>query len=259
MNKHLSQCLDVLRDRKLLPDDTLAVFVVGSTARGWTHATSDIDVVVITRSVFRSDQTQPLLVSLSPEVLPVSVFSALDRRWEVKYWADDQVDQLYNKVTWDAFEEDQTIGDRFGEVEELFLGRLLSCAVISGGDWISSRQRQLGDSAFRSLLVMRALTEADEAAETAIGQMMAGDAECAVLSAREAFGWAVQAILVDQHQYDSGVKWRPRRFRLVAPGLLTFDEYWAIETMRDFDPVAPETWVQRVVEVCKKVSMEIEV
>ncbi|MFG2349681.1 nucleotidyltransferase domain-containing protein [Streptomyces phaeochromogenes] len=259
MNEPLAKCLDVLRGEDLLPDDTLAVFVVGSAARGWAHATSDIDVVVITKSPLQSERTQLLLVPLVPGSLSVATFSALDKRWEVKYWQDAQVDQLYRKVTWKAFEEDQTIGDRLTEVEELFLGRLLSCVVISGDDWILGRQRELADSAFRSLLVMRALTEADEAAETAIGQIAAGDSECAVLCAREAFGWAVQAILIDQHQYDSGVKWRPRRFRLVAPALLTFDEYWSIETMREFDPTAPEVWVERVVEVCKKVSMEIEV
>ncbi|MFD7244519.1 nucleotidyltransferase domain-containing protein [Streptomyces massasporeus] len=259
MKEHIAACPDVLRDEGLMPEDAVAVFIVGSAARGWAHATSDIDVVVITSSPFVNERTQPLVVPLSPPALPVVAFSRMGKRWEVKYWEEAQVDQLFGKVTWEAFEQDETVGDRLSEVEELFLGRLMSCAVISGDEWIVSRQREVSDSAFRSLLLMRALTEADEATETAVGQITAGDVECAVLSAREAFGWAVEAILVDQRQYDAGVKWRPRRFSLVGPTLLTFEEYWAIETMRDFDPATPELWVQRVIDICKMVSMEIEV
>jgi hypothetical protein len=255
-----SHCQGVLVERGLLPDDALSVFVVGSMARGWATEASDVDLVVVTRDRFEGgDKAYSLDVPLRPGSLPTIAFDHDGRRWEIRYWLDDQVDQLFDKVSWDTFDADHKVGDRLVEAEQLFLERLVSCVPVIGDDWVLRRREQLGESAFRSLLVMQGLTKVDAKTRTALGQLAAGDIESAVLSARDAFGWAMDALLDGHGEHGALVKWRARRFRAAEPTLLSFDEYWALETMRDYDPADPGEWIRRVVVLCKRVSMEVEI
>jgi predicted nucleotidyltransferase len=255
-----SYCEGVLADRGLLPDDTPSVYVVGSMARGWATLASDIDLVVVTTEPFEGGGEMFMVdVPLRPGAVPTVAFNHGDRRWEIRYWLDDQVDQLFEKVSWAAFDADRKVGDRLVETEQLFLERLVSCAPVIGQDWVRRRRDQLAESAFRSLLVMQGLNKTDARTRTALAQLAAGDVESAVLSARDAFGWAMDSLLDGHGEHGALVKWRARRFRAAAPKLLTFDEYWALETMRDYDPGNPGEWIRRVVAVCKQVSMEVEI
>jgi hypothetical protein len=255
-----SHCQGVLADRGLLPDDALSVIVVGSMARGWASAASDIDLVVVTKHQYEAgDKAFTLTLPLRPDSVPTVAFDHDNRRWELRYWLDDQVDQLFDKVSWDALETDTKVGDRLVESEQIFLERLVTCVPVIGEDWVLRRREQLGESAFRSLLVMQSLTKVDAKTRTALGQLAAGDVESAVLSARDAFGWAMDALLDGHGEHGALVKWRARRFRAARPELLTFDEYWALETMRDYDPDNPGEWIRRVVALCKRVSMEVEI
>ncbi len=54
-------------------------------------------------------------------------------------------------------------------------------------------------------------------------------------------------------------KWRSRRMRLVDTPVLPYERYWELETMRTFDPEAPEVWVREVIAVCQRISMEVSV
>jgi hypothetical protein len=54
-------------------------------------------------------------------------------------------------------------------------------------------------------------------------------------------------------------KWRARRMRDAAPGALSFDQYWSMETMQDLDPADPGNWVRRTISWCKATAMEIEI
>lgn len=257
MTGTLPDCTEVLAGLKLIPATELSTFVVGSTARGWAHATSDVDVVVISDEPFVDDRAVTLELPLDPGSLPTVSFHHDGRRWEVKYWLDRQVDQLLGKVTWERLDEART-GDRLTEVELLFLSRLRTCATVTGREWVRRQRERLDGSAFRSVLIMQALTKSDDAAEVAIGQLAAGETECAVLSARLAFGFAVDALLAGHGEYEMNVKWRARRLRTVAPALLSFEDYWAVETMRDYRPEQPGRWVEQVVGFCKTVSLEVE-
>lgn len=260
MTPDFSHCPGVLADRDLLPDDALSVFVVGSMARGWANDASDIDLVVVTRDRFEGgEKAFSLDVPLRPGSLPTVAFDHDGRRWEIRYWQDSQVTQVFEKVGWDAFEADRKVGDRLVEAEQLFLERLVSCVPVLGTEWVADRREQLSSSAFRSLLVMQGLTKVDAKTRTALAQLAAGDVESATLSARDAFGWAMDTLLHGHDEHGALVKWRARRFRAAAPSLLTFDEYWALETMRDYDPADPGDWIRRVVALCKKVSLEVEI
>lgn len=246
-----------LGELDLLPTNALATYVVGSTARGWAHGTSDTDLVVVSAEPI----AEPHLfmpVPLDPDTVPVAQFSHDGRRFEVKYWLDRQVDQLFDKISWSTFAADHEIEYRLAIAEQVFCARLMCCVPLSGQDWIEQRRRQLTDSAFRSIMIGQALAEADDAIKAAVGQLAAGNAEDAVLLARTAFESVAEALLFDRGDYEAGPKWRARRFRTAAPEHLTFERYWSIQSMRTFDPMNPERWVTMVIELCQQITLEIE-
>jgi hypothetical protein len=254
-----AHCLPALRELGLLPGTELAAFVVGSTVRGWDHGASDLDLVVVCAERFRDERLVRVTVPLSPGEVDAIGFMREGRRWEVKYWLDDQVDQVLDKVSRDSFEHDRTAGARLVPTEEILLGRMATCHPLSGPDWVRRRLRQIEESAFQAYMLTDILTEADTKAETAMGQLASGDLPSAVLSARDAFGYAIDALLVGHGEYPSPPKWRARRFQEAKPELLTFEEYWEIETMRGYDPADPAKWVEQVVDLCKDIAMEVEI
>ncbi|WP_327035182.1 nucleotidyltransferase domain-containing protein [Micromonospora ureilytica] len=259
MNQNFSEYVDVLREQNLLPSSTRCVFVTGSLARGWVHETSDIDLVVVSAEPFEDDRLAEITVVLEPDSLGLAAFTHEGRRGEVKYWLDTQVDQLFGKVSRKAFDEDQRIGSRLTEVEEFFLGRLGTCIPILGEDWLLRRQQDLQESAFQRFMIMQALNNSDRAADAAFGLLASGEADGAVLAARQAFGWSMEALLINHGEYSVDMKWRPRRMRVAAPSLVSYEQYWSIETMREYSTQNPGEWVETVVDLCKELSMEIEV
>jgi hypothetical protein len=260
MNENrFAHCLPVLRELGLLPGTEPAAFVAGSTVRGWDHGASDLDLVVVCAERFRDDRLVRVTVPLSPGEVDAIGFTHEGRRWEVKYWLDDQVDQVLAKVSRESFENHRTAGARLVPDEEILLGRMATCHPLSGADWVERRRRQIEESAFQVYVLTDLLTETDTKAETAMGQLASGDLPSAVLSARAAFGYAVDALLAGHGEYPSPPKWRARRFQEAKPELLSFEEYWEIETMRSYDPADPGKWVEQVVTLCKDIAMEVEI
>jgi hypothetical protein len=253
--------LEKLHALGLLPGDHVAVFCVGSVARGWANASSDFDLNVVTAQPWSgAAQGSMIPVSTRPGAVPVTETYVDGRRWEAKYWLDTQVDQILAKVAWERFEGATDSLKVLLPTEELFLERLVSCLPLSGVAWVQRRQRELASTAFRAFVTSRSLAEADDAVEDALGQLGSGDIESAVLSARKGLGHIVDAILESAGNYGSHTpKWRARRFREVSPEQLTFDEYWRLETMRDFDAADPRPWIEHVCARCKDLSLDVEI
>lgn len=260
MNDGFADCLAELEQRSLLPGSALAVFGVGSVARGWANPQSDFDVNIVSVQPWPTAAGKGLRVPLDPPSVPTEIFPAGGRRCETKYWLDSQVDQLLAKVSWEQFNAGQVAGELLIDTEELFLERLVTCVPLTGADWVRRRRDELDASAFRAFVVTRSLAEADGCVEDAMGQLTAGDTHSAVISARKAFGHAVDALLESVGEYGSQTpKWRARRFRAAAPAALGFDDYWAVETMRTFDPDHPAKWVEMVARMCKEISIDADV
>lgn len=256
----LLTCVPTLAERGLLPEDVRSVIVGGSMATGWAAPTSDIDLVVVTGERFDADSRVHLTEApLTPDTLPTTAFQLGERRWEIRYWTDDQIDQLLDKVCWERFGTDRRTGEKLVELEEVFLERLHTSLPLHGEGWLERRRQQVQSSAFRAILLFRALGNADDRVDTAVAQLAAGDPDTAVLAVRDAFGWAMDALLMASGSYGALVKWRARRFKEARPRLLTFDEYWAIETMRDYSPDRAGDWITAVARLCKRVSMEVEI
>ncbi len=261
MNDRFAGCLGELERQALLPDSYVAAMLVGSASRGWDNGQSDYDIYLVSPQPWQdSEQGMGLRVPLAPPLVPIAVLHVDGRRWEVKYWLDSQVDQMLAKVSWKRFENGRVADQFLVDTEEVFLERVITCVPLAGVDWVQRRRDELSRSAFGAFVVTRSLAKADDSIEDAAGQLAAGDAESAVISARKAFGHMVDALLESVGEYGYWTpKWRVRRLRAAAPAALPFAQYWAIETMRDFDPRCPATWAEQVLRACRELSMKIVV
>jgi hypothetical protein len=248
-----------LESRGLTTDDTLALLCVGSMARGWANEGSDIDVYVITEAAAKPSGASQMTVPLSPPVIPAVIDHVDDRRWEIKYWTDGQVDGMLSKVDRTRLASG-SVGDELAEIEENFIERLVSARSITRPEWLARRKQQVTDSTYRAYLVTRSLNKAEGSAEDAVGQLAADDLCCAVLSAHGAMRHTVDALLESMGCFGSlSPKWRPRRMRDASPSLLSFDEYWDMETMRGLDRADPREWIRSIVAWCERTAGEIEV
>lgn len=252
-------CLDELRRNDLLPPSYEAVYAGGSLVRGWGNARSDLDIYVIVDEPWPGKDPQIDTVSLDPDSIPVEVIYVDDRRWDIEYWLDRQVDQLFAKIGVEQFESVQPAGKRMMAPEVAFLQRFAHAAPVDKDEWLLERKRQLDASPLHSIMALRALHQMDIYTEDVVGQLAAGDVDSAVLSAKLAFRWGIEALLSSHGEFGESTKWFARRFRAAQPTELSFDEYWALETMQTFDPTAPEKWVKEVLRTCQKIASEIDV
>jgi hypothetical protein len=260
MGASYGSCLEQLGRRGLLPADHAAVFVAGSVVRGWGNAGSDLDIDVVLTKALSWDTSASVRVALDPDTVQVEFAQVGGRRWDIAYWLDEQVDQLFEKVSWDRFDLYRATGDLLATEEMEFLDRLTYAVPMTGERWLARRRRQIEQSAARDVIASRALKLADLFVEDAIGQLRADDLESAVLSARLAFGYTVDALLASHGQLGLSGKWRARRFRQVTDqDVLTFEAYWAVETMQTFDREAPGAWVEQVVELCRTTARGVAI
>lgn len=256
----LDACFARLGEQGCLPDARLAAMLVGSTALGWANDDSDFDFYIVVDEPFPAEPEEIVQVPPEPGFVAVAARYVGDRRCELKYWLDSQVDAMLARVGWEEYERMGSVAKPLSLAEELFLGRLSACVALDGADWVDRRKRQLDDSALRPMLVGQSLAKADAYAEDALGQLSAGDVDSAVLSAHLGLGHTVDALLESRGVFGSATrKWRARRFRAAALDNPGFDEYWRLQTMAGFDPSAPGAWVIEVVSWCKDLEATIEI
>jgi len=256
---NLADIETTLKTKNLIPASCLAIFVGGSLARGWQHARSDADLYVVSTEPWTGEADGFNAVALDPATVPTNSSYLDGRRIEVRYWTDDQIDQLLGKVTWERFRETDSIGDRINKAESYLLARLSTALVVSGVDWIDRRREQLADSAFRPMLTMRALAVADSYVEDALGMLESGDQHAAILAAHGALVAAADALAANQGELGVEDKWRARRMAAISSPVLPFDRYWELTTMRSYDPEQPKRWVEDVLELCRTVALEVEI
>ena len=259
MENGYRDCLDELGRHGLLPPSYEAVWAGGSLVRGWGNDRSDLDIYVVVKEPWQTGSAQIDSVALHPDTIPVDGTYVDKRRWDVEYWLEDQVDQLFAKVSADELESIQPAGKRMMDPEVAFLQRFSHAAPIDKDEWLEERKRQLEASPLDSVMALRALHMMDIYTEDVVGQLDAGDVDSAVLTSKIAFRYAIDALLASHGEFGESPKWFARRFRAANPPELGYDEYWAFETMRSFDPEAPERWVEEVLMLCRKISSEVSV
>jgi hypothetical protein len=250
---HLTQ----LARRDLLPPDHLAVFLAGSRVRGWGNVSSDLDVYVISEQEWTGAGGARAVVTVRPERIIVETRVIDRQRWDIQYWLDSQVTQVLAKVSWQEFDTNFSASNLLTSAEADLLERLSYAVPLAGEDWLAKRREEIQGSALRPVMVARALHWAGVFAEDARGQLASGDVESAVLSARLAFGSAIRALLADNGKFAQSPKWFARQFRETEQNVLSFQEYWDIETMRTYDPADPARWVEDVMMVCDRISLNV--
>ncbi|GAA3028160.1 hypothetical protein [Actinokineospora globicatena] len=252
--------MGTLAEHGALPAEHIAVCAVGSLARGWANSSSDYDFNVVADRVPQATGSRTIRVPLRTPSVPTRVVQVDGRRWEFKYWTNTQVSEMLAKVSWDRFESGRSPTDVLAEDEELFLERLTTCVALDGAEWVARRSAQLADSAFRAFVTTRSLAAADNRVADALGQLAAGDHLSAALSARQAWGHVVDALLESRGNYGSRIpKWRARRFQETSPDELRLSEYWAIETMSGYEQDEPVPWIQDTISACRGLALDIEV
>jgi hypothetical protein len=246
-----AKCLSHLEDLDLLPDDLVAVLGVGSAARGWGNESSDLNFYVVSAAPWTREGVAAKSAPLRPPAVPVSVVRVDGTVWKLKHWSDGQVEQILAKVTWERFAERSRDASPLAEIEELFVERLESAIPMFGEPWLQRRRQQARDSAFRAFSALGSAAAAERGARDALSRLAANDPHGAVLTARQAFGHAVDAFLDSRGNHGSFTpKWRARRLAETVPDCLSFDRYWALETAAGLDPAAPGAWVREVADTC---------
>ncbi|GGO82154.1 hypothetical protein [Wenjunlia tyrosinilytica] len=260
MTYDMSGVVAELERRKLLPEHYDTVFASGSLIRGWGNPTSDLDVHVVTRDAWTSGIDETNHVALEPNTLQYEQIFVAGRRWDIEYWTASQVEQVLAKASTEQFDDDQGAWRTLSYHEIALLERLPYAAAADSGAWLEAVRGRLADSAHRSILIVNSLKQADSYTEDAAGQIARGDVHSAVIASRTAFNHAVDALTASLGQFGSlWPKWRARRMQILDPELLPFEEYWAIETMRSFDPENPQKWIEQTIAVCQTISTEVSV
>ncbi|MFJ4655869.1 hypothetical protein ACIP5Y_31715 [Nocardia sp. NPDC088792] len=246
--------------RELLPAAYDTVIASGSLIRGWGNPTSDLDILVVTREPWVSSIGETNHVALEPGSLQYEITFVDNRRWDIEYWTAGQVEQVTAKVSHEQFTADKGAWRTLSHHEFALLERLPYAAPADDGAWLERTRSALAASAHRSVLVVNSLRQADSYTEDAAGQVERGDLHSAVISTKNAFSHAVDALQASLGQFGSlWPKWRARRMQILDPEILPFTDYWAVETMRTFDPDNPRKWVEETIAVCQRISMEVSV
>lgn len=249
-----------LRDLGLLPEALVCAFASGSLVRGWGNATSDLDVVVISEQPWTSTAGTTTPVLLDPPALQWEHTRIGELPLEVEYWTAAQLDECLGKFA----PGDEPAGAKpwvgLSHDERSFLERLPYARPLAGGAAVEGYRRRLQDSTFTHSFLCSSFDSMDGFIEDALGQADAGDVRSAVLSARLAFGHAVDALLAEAGQYGSRwPKWQARRFAEAKQTLVSDEEYWGIHTMADYDPDDPAAWVARVARICQRIATHVTI
>jgi hypothetical protein len=236
------------------------VYVSGSVARGWSNENSDLDIYVVTAEPWAGGPDEAAPVALDPNVIPVVATRVGRTRWDIEYWLDSQVEQLIHKVSWASFDRQPSTSPQATGLlpyELNFLERLPYAVALAGEQWLAARRAQAACSAVTSFAASYQVQMAEAFLEDAVGQLKAADIHSSVLSAKMAFGHAVDALLASRGEVGRSWKWRARRFQEVDQDVLKFEDYWALETMRGYDPENPARWVEEVVRTCRRIFFEV--
>jgi hypothetical protein len=278
-----ADCLAALAEQRLLPPDRRATYLSGADR----PADPVQATVVVAERARIAGLTGPDAGRAGRWPGPRRSCYRGDRRWDVDFWADDEVDRLLRAVSWQALESGRSVGLTLRRYELEFVQRLGTARPVEGRDWIRRRQEDFAGSAVRTMVATQLLMTLDRQRERAGRLLAAGDLEGAVLTARAAVGTAVDAVLATRGAVVADPAGRTARLRRLGrvsqpsggadrrpdpptierhalerpatgPGLgpepPTAEDYWRLETMRDLDPAAPAGWLSAALLFCARTA-----
>lgn len=255
----LTRHLDVLRAYDLVPQDVRAVLCVGSHARGWSNPTSDVDLCIFTEAPVRHlPGLRTVEVPLDDPMVGVLEFESGDVRYEAAYWTESQVQAMLDKVGWERWERSEVSLKALTDPEELLLERLSTGVALLGDPWRQDFAAALEDSAYRAFITTRSVAECEGKLEDAYGLLKVDDVPSATLAVRMALAAAVSAKLDSEGVFGTrSPKWLARRVQLAQLSDLTFEDYWALDSMAGYHD-DPREWIGKVIRYCERLTMATE-
>lgn len=253
-------CLSAIEKRGWLPSSTLCIYNAGSLVLGWGNEASDADYFVVTEEPWAGETNNAYATSADPGFVPSLAACIGDRRVDVEYWQDRQVAQIIDNVSWQRFDNNQKAADLVTNHDFDVLQRIGHARALRGAKWLEARRGQVAKSALGAIGVGRNFNYADIFLEDAVGQLKANDLKSAMLSARIAFGYAVDGLLFSTGGVGGNTpanKWRARHLAEIDQDIIPFEEYWAIETMRDYDDAHAVEWIEKTILTCRRICLEV--
>lgn len=252
----LAGLLGELQARFVVPPDTVCTFVGGSVAAGRAHATSDVDVYVVTRTPAPVSATKWVLASLTPPRFPAVVRDVGGRTWDVEYLTIGQVGELCAMVA----EERARPGSVEPSDADVDLVYRVRCGVElePSGSWLAGVQRALDEAGVDLFFAGHAADQAQNRVDDARGLLDAGDERSAVLAARLAFEHAVDACLAARGEMGPTAKWRARKVAAVGLPGMDVERYWAIQAMSQLARQGGRGWVGDVLAAAEDLLGTLE-
>lgn len=253
------ECLALLAEQRLLPPGRMATYLSGSDGPAGAVAAT----VVVRDPAGIAGLVGPEAGRAGRWPGPRRSCYRGDRRWDVDFWADAEVDRLLRAVSWQTLESGRSVGMALRRYELEFVQRLGTAQVVEGRDWVRRRQQDFAGSAVRTMVTTQLLLALDRRRERAGRLLAAGEPEGAVLAARAAVGTAVDAVLATRGTLVPEPGRRVARLRQLgpppagpgfAPEPPGAEDYWRLETMRDLDPGAPAGWVSAALLFCARTT-----
>jgi hypothetical protein len=233
--------------------NSMCVYLSGSLAAGFGHASSDLDINVVSKELPRGfDAAGSVQLSVDPPSVPIVCGHVGGTPCDAELWLEDQAMQLLAKLPAGSTpaESLERADLTDGDIDSLY--RLSIGRPISGAGWLEHAQARLTASGFDALLARQHAGVTEALVGDALGMLESGDAQSASLAARAAFGSAVDGLLVQHGELSPGAKWRVRKMLRADPQELPFQEYWDIETMAGFNAAMANEWVLGTVECSRR-------
>ncbi|MGW1067468.1 NUDIX domain-containing protein [Streptomyces aureus] len=179
------------------------------------------------------------------------------KSWNVEYWSRQQITEVISGL------ETECALPRTSELR--LLDALWRGPVLAGADRVADWRRELTASKVpercRDLLFARARREIELSAAFAAASASHG----AVLSAAAATSHAIDGILAAHGHLLPDHAARYQRYAdlcaQLSPGecVVSPEEYWRLQTMRDLDPDAPQRWVRGAIQACLAIIADPDV
>jgi Coenzyme PQQ synthesis protein D (PqqD) len=250
--------LDVLREHVHVPADLECAYASGSVVAGWGHTESNLNVYFVCAAEVEPDGCLHKPIA-GPEgtfeggTIPTIDTQVSGIRLVAEYWPVARIEAMLRRC-------EEPVGRSLLTAHNVeFLYRLSVGVAIHGDEWLTATRERVQRSNLRSILMSRAVEAAGQSLEDTSGLLDTGDHVSALLTVQRAFRCVAEAVLVNAGHIPPTPRWRARKLREVRPKLLSFDEFWAWQTMAGFDPERPEVWIRRLAERCSALLLELDV
>ncbi|TDB90341.1 hypothetical protein E1264_05520 [Actinomadura sp. KC216] len=256
MSAELPTWADVL---KYFPDfsGATSAFVAGSVVLGWGHAASDLDLYVIVDDPITVSPGQEAFTrdaSTADPTINIVIGELSQYRADAEVWRIVQIDEIIGRFSGEIPDQE---APELGKLEQDMLYRLVSGQALHGRPWWEERRSAILNSRYGAWLAENRKLSAESYLEDVGGLLQSGDLETAVLAAREAFTFALEALLAVNGDFSINRKWLYRRLATTPLRELSLDEGWALLNGKGAAE-DPRGWSERAARSAQQMLLVVE-